>query len=427
MRCPNLGDSFDGLVRRIGQAGLTEAINGIARELTALLDVTGDTITALRGMFKLKENEQDIKLVISRMASVRTEIAQTQEKITYLNEQGYVNPKKSIAGLVQLQAEFSFLENKLKRLTTARNKAEEVINDTPTGTPPPAPTGGPRGETEAERRAKRIKEYITDLQKEADTLGFNSEQLAAYELRALGASQAQIDFGVSLQSTATDFEKQQKALEATAAAQEELKNFADNLTRAVNPTQELADELARIEEAFSAGLISFDTYGEAIFNAMERASDSLDTTAEKIEKVRGLGDELGPVIADAFGDAIVEGAKFSDILKGLEKDLLRVLARSLITRPLADSIGGFLGGSGFSSFFTGRAVGGPVNASQPYVVGENGPELFPTTNGEISTNTPGATINVIVQGVQDAASFARNQSQVARAAGLALRQAQAAV
>ena len=84
--------------------------------------------------------------------------------------------------------------------------------------------------------------------------------------------------------------------------------------------------------------------------------------------------------------------------------------------------------SGFSSFFTGRAVGGPVNASQPYVVGENGPELFvPRTNGEISTNIPGATINVIVQGVQDAASFARNQSQVARAAGLALRQAQAAV
>ncbi len=62
------------------------------------------------------------------------------------------------------------------------------------------------------------------------------------------------------------------------------------------------------------------------------------------------------------------------------------------------------------------------------MVGEQGPELFvPSQNGRVEPNAGGNTVNVIVQGVQDAVSFVRNRDQVARAAGAALRQAQGAL
>lgn len=59
-------------------------------------------------------------------------------------------------------------------------------------------------------------------------------------------------------------------------------------------------------------------------------------------------------------------------------------------------------GQKIGSVFTGRAVGGPVSGGRPYLVGENGPELFtPNAYGRIST--AGATagmggISITIQG-----------------------------
>jgi phage-related minor tail protein len=47
--------------------------------------------------------------------------------------------------------------------------------------------------------------------------------------------------------------------------------------------------------------------------------------------------------------------------------------------------------------FPGRAAGGPVSAGAPYMVGENGPELFvPRTSGAILPNggTGGVQVNI---------------------------------
>lgn len=41
------------------------------------------------------------------------------------------------------------------------------------------------------------------------------------------------------------------------------------------------------------------------------------------------------VSASAFEDAIVNGKSLSDIAKGLERDLLRIGTRTLVTEPLA--------------------------------------------------------------------------------------------
>ena len=44
-------------------------------------------------------------------------------------------------------------------------------------------------------------------------------------------------------------------------------------------------------------------------------------------------------------------------------------------------------GLDFTSAFMGRSTGGPVGANRPYMVGENGPELFlPSTSGTVVNN-----------------------------------------
>lgn len=76
--------------------------------------------------------------------------------------------------------------------------------------------------------------------------------------------------------------------------------------------------------------------------------------------------------ASAFEDAIVNGKSLSDIAKGLERDLLRIGTRTLVTEPLAgaarglfqsaasglgDSGGGLLGSLFASIFHDGGIVG----------------------------------------------------------------------
>lgn len=62
---------------------------------------------------------------------------------------------------------------------------------------------------------------------------------------------------------------------------------------------------------------------------------------------------------------------------------------------LVSSVGGWLGQKA-SSLIPGRALGGPVMAGSPYMVGEQGPELFvPNRNGTIIPNGAGGG-NVIV-------------------------------
>ena len=108
--------------------------------------------------------------------------------------------------------------------------------------------------------------------------------------------------------------------------------------------------------------------------------------------------ELGGVMSSAFERAIVEGDKLSDVLKGLERDLMRVLIRTTITDPFSKAVSaiGKNAGDWLGKVFSGlsgggsashRAAGGPVEGGVAYVVGERGPELFvPGMNGSIVPN-----------------------------------------
>lgn len=102
-----------------------------------------------------------------------------------------------------------------------------------------------------------------------------------------------------------------------------------------------------------------------------------------LEKQKALALEVGTTIASSFENAVFSGAKFSDTLRGIAMDLARMLFRNSITSPLAAGIG-----SWFSSIMgKPAAAGGYRDGSKPYLVGENGPEIFaPGSAGTIIPN-----------------------------------------
>lgn len=119
---------------------------------------------------------------------------------------------------------------------------------------------------------------------------------------------------------------------------------------------------------------------------------------------------------DAFTDGFAEaiaGAKsfkdaFKDMARSIINDLIRMAVQYYITQQIFGALTNFIsglgagpaastGGTGGGSLPAGRAVGGPVSAGRPYIVGENGPELFvPSAGGQVMPNGRmggGATVN----------------------------------
>lgn len=137
--------------------------------------------------------------------------------------------------------------------------------------------------------------------------------------------------------------------------------------------------------------------------------------ADDAKKTEELANSIGTSFGSAFEKAAIEGGKFSDVLKGLAKDIAALTLRQAITVPLSQSIGkalNFGGGNALdgllssnNAFGTGSnwladagkwigglfggkfAAGGTPPMGKISLVGEKGPELFvPNTAGRIVPN-----------------------------------------
>jgi hypothetical protein len=143
--------------------------------------------------------------------------------------------------------------------------------------------------------------------------------------------------------------------------------------------------------------LAADTEEQAIKRKLKLA-DVNEKLAVLYREQNRLSMEAGEIIAMGFEDAILSGEKFSEVLKQIARDLVRLVFQNVITAPLAKGIGGAI-----STAFGMRAMGGPVSSGSPYIVGERGPELFvPHASGSIVSNSnmnqgggsAGSSINV---------------------------------
>ncbi|GJD34207.1 hypothetical protein [Methylobacterium aerolatum] len=235
---------------------------------------------------------------------------------------------------------------------------------------------------------------------------------------------------------------------SAAAAKAEAEAFNKS-----NAEKQVAIQLARAQEIASQNGRALTEEETA---AITKAATAVVTYRDKIQDLEQAQREaaetarfFGDTIANSFADAIFNGRKFSDILRGLQAQLGRAalqavfsgqgpLASLLGTSPSAsagpNAVGGLAGtlGDALGSLF--RANGGPVEAGQAYTVGEMGRELFiPNQSGRmvpIERAVPGSlapsperrplAIHVAVNAT-DARSFLRSEAQMTAALARAVQ------
>jgi hypothetical protein len=209
-------------------------------------------------------------------------------------------------------------------------------------------------EEQATQEALYQRGIIPGLNAQAPVLEPGKDELATF-----GGSSAQLQ----LEKIKTD----------SAAAQAELTKMID-ATQTIN--QKFQEQSAILDQLHKQYPQVFD---EAM---LKKAKAAIDPVAKAWA-------DFGQNIGDTIKQAALFGRSWSDALKAIVIDLVQVILKLTVMKSLTASGGG---GGFFGSLLTGliggaRAGGGPVSANTPYLVGENGPEIFtPSASGNIIPN-----------------------------------------
>lgn len=122
-----------------------------------------------------------------------------------------------------------------------------------------------------------------------------------------------------------------------------------------------------------------------LFSYFKRVRKETEETGAKVETV---ADMIGDKFGDAFMSMVDGTMKAKDAFRTMAADIIKELYRVFVVKQIT----GFITNAITAAFpsFGGtpmKAIGGPVQRGNPYVVGERGPELFvPSRTGSIVPN-----------------------------------------
>ena len=406
----NMGDSFNKLVKTIGDAGVTDILIFIADKIKWLIEV----VTASIEPFGLGFNAFVAEVVKfgNLFIAVFKGVGDAFQAFGDAISNRFEALGQDLKNFVENPLSGISFENTRKALETGLGQAMSQAFDT------------------AMNEARQF------------NAGIDAEIQSAAQ-KIVDARQS------SGQSLASLFEET-KAEEKQAATNKQVKSFNElqrEAQRVIDatrtPLENYNAEMARLNMLLEKGLINQDTFARAA----EQAAAKLEKTAKKSGDVIGaefdkIGDSMEGTIADSLDAISGRFDSFGDFFTGMLSDLNRALlkwalndlgitGKGGIMEDIFGGIKGIFGGSGsgggglgsmlgsIGSFFGGFfADGGRLKPGQFGVVGENGPELAFAGNAPMHI-TPGAsmgaapiTINMSVQ-TPDVRSFRQSQSQIA--------------
>ena len=149
-------------------------------------------------------------------------------------------------------------------------------------------------------------------------------------------------------------------------------------------------------------------------------------TLEQLEEQKRVFEAIGDTIKTGVVDGITAAIDQTRTLGEVASNVLRTIANQLLRLGVNQLFGsfGFGGGGGGSTgpnvdlvgqYMGERALGGPVGAGRPYMVGERGPELFvPGAQGNIVPNNAMGGANVTVNVDASGSSVEGNSDQAAQ-------------
>jgi hypothetical protein len=142
-----------------------------------------------------------------------------------------------------------------------------------------------------------------------------------------------------------------------------------------------AESIAGIQNA-ATGLGAEDAGAPTI---ADRLNESFEKLQNNLPTVQQQLDDLAGKTMKNMSDGLMGVVKGTTSLKEAFKKMALEMIAQMIQMFIIDKItGGFLS---FAKGLTGKAIGGPVQSGQPYMVGERGPEMFvPNQSGSIVPN-----------------------------------------
>ena len=196
-------------------------------------------------------------------------------------------------------------------------------------------------------RAVERTQDLTEVEKALNFLRFQGAAGQVPQVRELVLGLAQ---QIDAEKILTEAQRQrmeqgrQFAIEERARVERENAALAERTERLLAPTATVQLAQAREDMIFLTELFEKGRIGETQY--LEAVTARLGMTNERIEKTKTLAEELGLTFTSAFEDAIVGGKKFSDVIKGLEQDILRIVTRKAVTEPLGNFVSGLFSSGG---------------------------------------------------------------------------------
>lgn len=399
---PLLNEGADGITRMVTEAGtlgrvintdLTVDAANFNAELTRLnseLDtltrnVAGPAISTIADILKAFRDARQDGLGVAASAAeasllpfelpaaieaAEEEVARLQRLFASVREEiseGSFREGALTQTLKRTQAEITETEARLDRLYRRLSEANSRGSVDPFSPPAerevraPAETGTGDGRklSDGERLIQQLQSRLDGMRDLTAVEQLNLDiarervQLTATEATAARALAARID-AQREQNAALEAEiEMRRVIEAAlerAAAEDQaradaLARDAERFNDLSDPLREVNRELARVQEALDAGLI---TEGVA---------------ADNIERILGLGGAMREVreatvdlqreteaygysVEAAIDQAIFSADKLSDVLKDLAIQIARIFVNEQIAKPIAGALGNFFAGSG---------------------------------------------------------------------------------
>jgi len=398
---------FNNAMTEFRQGAMDLAVNVLPLLTEAMKAVTTATDFWGKAFKQVSDNIKTNKIEI--LSEELVKLINARDKIS---EGGTDKASKFFGWMLGIDTKEKQLANYTKRIEEVRAELQKLVGTPKPKLPPtekPKDGGGGEQLTEAElrRRQKALQaeeEYKTkviDIRKklvekikelEIERLQFNDMNLEA-ELKQIDNNWEEY-----LKIVRKGTEDEKKLVETIEAE----KQLVRDRYRKIDEDKRSEELKKRLEEHEKM----MDKERERRKKAMKEVLDAEKEAAKEREELAKRTQEFFATrFADTFTE-IITGTKnakdaFKEMITSMLADLTRLLAQKAFMMLLGSIGGGGAGGGIFASLGTifGMAGGGTAKAGRPYVVGENGPELFvPNQTGTVVPNGAmgGSNISVSV-------------------------------
>ena len=199
------------------------------------------------------------------------------------------------------------------------------------------------------------------------------------------ASALQVNVGFSLADQIKDKSKQLQA---------DIDNISSRIKILASQLDMPNEALAKLLDAFRNGAVDVDIFGSSVAGL---GDDVIPPLTDAQKRIKTIADTIQTSMTGAFM-SMVDGTKsVKDAFRDMARSVIAKLYEVLVVQQIVNAAMGALGFSkGPSGDFTqfnnpfgggGKAIGGPVQKGQSYLVGERGPEMFvPSRSGSIVSN-----------------------------------------